>query len=172
VAQAIVTQHGGVLALSSAPGRGTTVHLSFPTAASAGQAGPAGEPAARTARVLVVDAEPAVREALAAVIGRDGHIVLQAAEGPEALAVAEREPLDVVFTRLTVPGSSGLELAAEVKRLRPGTPVVLLTAWPGRLDESVLRGSGVDRVVDKPAGTAEVLAALRAALAMRRTLRP
>jgi signal transduction histidine kinase/CheY-like chemotaxis protein len=173
VAHAIVTQHLGALALSSTPGLGTTAHLSFPTAASAGHAVPSGaEPAPRTARVLVVDGEPAVREALAAVLGRDGHVVVQAADGPQAIAATEREPPDVVFTSLTVPGSSGLELAATVKRLRPGTPVVLLTAWPGRLDEAVVRQSGVDRVVDKPAGTAEVLAALEAALAMRRTLRP
>jgi signal transduction histidine kinase/ActR/RegA family two-component response regulator len=174
VAHAIVTQHGGTLVLSSTPGLGTTVRLSFTTASSAGQAPPAAAepPAPRPARVLVVEADRAVRQALAAVLGRGGHVVIEAPEAPEAIAAVERELVDVVFTSLTVPGSSGLELAADVKRLRPGTPVVLLTAWPERLDEAVVRRSGVDRVVDKPAGTAEVLAALDAALAMRRTIRP
>lgn len=173
VAHAVVAQHEGTLDCSSAPGRGTTVRLSFPTASSAARPGPpATERRATPARVLVVEGERAVREALAALLGREGHVVLMAGDGPEGFAAIEREPVDVVFTSLTVPGTSGLELAAQVKRLRPGTPVILLTAWPGRLEETVVRDSGVDRVLEKPAGAGEVLAALDQALAMRRTLQP
>ncbi|MBI2468827.1 MAG: response regulator, partial [Candidatus Rokubacteria bacterium] len=103
---------------------------------------------------------------------QQGHVVLAAADGREGIAVAQREPLDLVFTDLAVPEASGLEVGRALKRIRPGTPVVLITAWPGRLDPATLEEAGIDRVIEKPVGAPEVLAVLEATLAARRATRP
>jgi CheY-like chemotaxis protein len=163
VVQAIVTRHEGTLELTSAPGRGTTVCVALPPA-SATRGGPVPGPT----RVLVIEDDAAIREALVALLRDRGYIALAAADGPAGLAVVEREPVDVVFTDLAVAQVSGFDVARAVKRLRPGTPVVLVTGWPGRLDEADVAGSGIDRVIEKPVGAAEMLAALDAALSGRR----
>lgn len=168
VAQAVLTRHQGTLELGSAPGKGTTVRLSLPTATGARPSRPL-DPA----RVLVIEDEAPVREALVELFRQHGHVALAAADGPEGLATIEREPVDVVFTDLTVaPQVSGFDVARTVKRLRPGTPVILITGWPGRLDRAAVEASGIDRVVEKPVGATEVLAALAAALALRRGAAP
>ncbi|MGH7322460.1 MAG: response regulator, partial [Candidatus Rokuibacteriota bacterium] len=170
VAQAIVTHHGGTLDLVSVPEAGTTVRLTVPTAAAGSRVSLTADPG--IARVLVVEGETTVRETLVALLEREGHIVLSASGGSEGLAIVQQEAVDVVFTSLVVPGTTGLEMARDLRRLRPGTPVILLTAWPGRLDDEVIRECGIHHVIEKPVGVREVLAALDTALAMRRTIRP
>jgi signal transduction histidine kinase/ActR/RegA family two-component response regulator len=166
VVQAILTRHGGTLELRSAPGQGTTVRLLVPTATGV-RSGPA--PAGgSTARVLVIEDEPAVREAVVGLLRQRGYLALAAADGAEGLAMIEREAVDVVFTDLAVAAVSGFDVARAVKRLRPGTPVVLITGWPGRLDREEVAASGIDRVIEKPVGAAEVFAALESALGARR----
>jgi DNA-binding response OmpR family regulator len=55
-------------------------------------------------------------------------------------------------TDLVLPGGSGLEIARTVKRTHPGTPVILVTGWPGRIDPETLTHHGIDAVVEKPVG--------------------
>lgn len=172
VAQAIVAQHRGGLDLVSLPGQGTVVRLTFPIAGGPRPGGGGAETESGPARILVVEDEAPVREALVALLAQQGHSVLAAADGREALELVQREPIDVVFTNLGVPEVSGLELGRAVKRIRPGTPVVLVTAWPGRLDAATLEENGIDRVIEKPVGAPEVLTALEATLAIRRATRP
>ncbi|HEV8307871.1 MAG TPA: ATP-binding protein [Methylomirabilota bacterium] len=161
--QAIVARHHGALELGSVPGHGTTVRLGLPTAHSL----PAGA-APDVARVLVVEDEASVRAALVALLERHGYMPLPAADGREALGIVQRQRVDAVLTDLTVAPVSGFEVARTVKRIRPGTPVILITGWPGRLDPAVVQASGIDRIIEKPAGEAEVLGALDAALTQRR----
>jgi CheY-like chemotaxis protein/anti-sigma regulatory factor (Ser/Thr protein kinase) len=167
VAQAIVHRHRGTLELASAPGKGTQVRLTLPTAGRPGEAAPPPPPPPPPPRVLVIEDEAAVREALVEVLAQRGHVVLAAGGGEEGLALVQREAVDVVITDLALAERSGLDVARAVKRLRPGTPVILLTAWPGRLDAGVVQASGVERVLEKPAGAAQVLEALDAVLAAR-----
>ena len=65
------------------------------------------------------------------------------------------------MTDLVLPGGSGLEVAREAKRGQPGTPVALITGWPGRVAAETLEAHGIDAVVEKPVG----LEALRATVA-------
>jgi signal transduction histidine kinase len=163
VTEAMAARYGGALDIESAPGRGTTVRLRLPTAAGAR----AGERRADTVpsghrRVLVVDDEESVRETLVQGLRRDGYDVHATADVGEAVALLGRECVDVVVTDLVLPGGSGLEVARTVKRMRPGTRVILLTGWPGRVDPQTLESHGIDAVVEKPVG----LDALRATVAM------
>jgi DNA-binding NtrC family response regulator len=87
-------------------------------------------------RLLLVDDDRAMREMLASLFGEQGHDVCQAASAEEALASLEEDDFDVVLSDIRMPGRSGIEMVADVKRLRPGTPVVLMTAF-GSVDSAV-----------------------------------
>ena len=56
------------------------------------------------------------------------------------------------MTDLVLRGGSGLEVARTAKRLQPGIPVILVTAWPGRVAPETLETHGIDAVVEKPVG--------------------
>jgi signal transduction histidine kinase/CheY-like chemotaxis protein len=166
VAQAIVHRHRGTLSLASALGKGTRVRLILPTAGRPADAPPP-PLAPAPPRVLVIEDEAVVREALVGALVQRGHAVFAAGGAEEGVALVEREAVDVVITDLALGGRSGLDVARAVKRQRPGTPVILLTAWPGGLEPAVVRASGVDRVLEKPAGATQVLEAIDAVLAAR-----
>jgi DNA-binding response OmpR family regulator len=70
----------------------------------------------------------------------------------EAVSVLGREAVDLVVTDLVLPGGSGLEIARAVKRAHRGIPVILVTGWPGRVDQETLEAQGIDAVVEKPVG--------------------
>jgi signal transduction histidine kinase/ActR/RegA family two-component response regulator len=169
VVQAIVERHRGTLEVTSAPGQGTRVRLLLPTAAGARSSSRPAAPA--TARILVVEDEAAVREALVEALARHGHVALAASDGEEALALLEREPFEAAVVDLALAGRSGLEVAQAAKRRRPGTPVIVVTAWPGRLHAAAVRASGVDQVLEKPVAAAQVLESLERLLAARRGVR-
>jgi CheY-like chemotaxis protein len=166
IVHATATRHRGTFDLVSALGQGTTARLTLPTATA--ELPPADATDLPAARVLVIEDEAAVREALVGLLQQRGYRALAAVDGSEALAIVQREPVDIVFTDLAVAAVSGFDVARAVKRLRPGTPVVLITGWPGRLDRAEVEASGIDRVIEKPVGAPEVFAALESALGARR----
>jgi two-component system, NtrC family, response regulator AtoC len=113
-------------------------------------------------RVLVVDDEPAVRFALAEMLGDRGHDVTAVGSGNEALAhLAE---VDVVVTDLAMPGIDGLALLREVRRLVPGVPVIVLTARGSEKSAVEAMRAGAEDYLTKPFDVDEVaLAVTRAA---------
>jgi CheY-like chemotaxis protein len=153
VVRTMASRHRGELEIESVPGQGTTVRLRLPTTAGArlgpGRPEPA-SPAPR--RVLVVDDDQAVRETLVQGLSREGYVVRAASDVGDAVALLGREPVDLVVTDLVLPGGSGLEVARTVKRAQPGTPVILVTGWPGRVAPETLETHGIDAVVEKPVG--------------------
>jgi len=148
VAYGIVRSHGGDMTIRSAEGTGTTVTVTLPKAAAAPSPGPVPPGALR---ILLVDDESDVREALADMLMSQGHTVLTASDGEEALAVVEREPgLDLVLTDLVMPGLTGWDVAAAAKERRPHVSVGVVTGWGEPLDRPNAPRHGVDFVVDKP----------------------
>jgi CheY-like chemotaxis protein len=162
VAQAVAARHQGELDLESAPGGGTTVRLRLPTAGGSRSSRPAADASPPSvARILVVEDERSVREALSQGLEREGYVVCAVGDVGDAVAHLGREPVDIVVTDLVLPGGSGLEVARAAKRDQPGAPVVLVTGWPGRVDPQTLESHGIDAVVEKPVG----LDTLRATIA-------
>ncbi len=100
-------------------------------------------------RILLVDDEPLVREVLNACLAVDGHSVISVGDAREALEQIHSGAWDVVLTDRMMPGLSGEELAAEIKRFDPQIPVVLVT---GMLDaiEHAADISMVDVFLRKP----------------------
>ncbi len=160
VAFGIARRHGGELVLQSEVGHGTTVRVSLPIPA---RTAPPPRPAAalpgRALRILLVDDEEDVRQALGEMLASQGHTVVHAGGGPEALRALEEENngFDLVITDLMMPTMTGWELADAVKGRRPGLPVGVVTGWGDVPEAAPATRMAVDFVLSKPV-TLEALA--------------
>ena len=112
--------------------------------------GSGSQPNAPRGRVLVVDDEPAVRAVMADLLEAEGFSVRVAPDGPTALAIFDGDPFDVVFLDLLMPGMSGLELAAALRKADARIPIVLVTAHASLLEAVVIAQTGIDWVLSKP----------------------
>ena len=101
-------------------------------------------------RILVVDDEPFVCDAVKMMLMFDGHTVETASNGKEALALFEQGKFDLVITDFAMPNMKGDELAAEIKLRSPRQPVVMITAYAEMLQSSGNALNGVDFVISKP----------------------
>ena len=101
-------------------------------------------------RILVVDDEPFVCDAVKMMLAFDGHDVVTANSGKEALSIFDKEKFDLVITDFAMPGMKGDELAAAIKARSPTQPVVMITAYAEMLQSSGKALPGVDFVVSKP----------------------
>ena len=79
------------------------------------------------ARILVADDEQAVREVHAAILTRCGHQVDTAADGSEVAAKARAQSYDLILAHIMLPPTDGIDMLTAIKRIRPSTPVVLVT---------------------------------------------
>ena len=107
-------------------------------------------PAIPQKRILVVDDEPLVCDAVKMMLSFDGHTVETAAGGHEALALLEKEAFDIVITDFEMPHMKGDELAAAIKARMPGQPVVMITAYAEMLHAAGNPLTGVDCMISKP----------------------
>jgi len=129
----LATQLGGGISIESAPGAGTAVSVWLPATAetqvaSAGTANAA--PPSRSGTVLLVDDEELVRLATADMLGELGFQVVEAASGPDALAILGRAPgIDFLVTDHLMPGMTGIELIAAARATRPGLPVLIVSGY-------------------------------------------
>lgn len=164
-----VKQSGGHATIESQPGRGTTVRLYFPRAATREASVP--EPIAAASRgghehVLVVEDEALVREHAATVLRELGYRVTTAANGTQALALlGATADVDLLFTDVVMPGSmNGRQLADAARALRPSVRVLYTSGYA----EDVLGADGrAERgvpIVVKPYRREELAAKVRSAL--------
>jgi two-component system, NtrC family, response regulator AtoC len=108
------------------------------------------KPVIPTKRILVVDDEPFVGEAIKMMLAFDGHEVRIATSGKEALAVLETDTFDLVITDFAMPAMKGDALAAAIKVLLPKQPIVMITAYAEMLQSSGHPLPGVDVLIGKP----------------------
>jgi two-component system response regulator AtoC len=101
-------------------------------------------------RILVVDDEPFVCDAVKMMLAFDGHDVATANSGKEALAMFEKGKYDIVITDFSMPVMKGDELAAAIKSRVPAQPVVMITAYAEMLQTSGNPLHGVDYLISKP----------------------
>ena len=146
-------QSGGTVSLQSEVGKGTRVSLLLPRmeheAAAALEDQQVSVHAGRPARVLVVDDDAEVREAMVAMLDELGYQVDEAPSADEALArlADRRQPtIDILLSDVVMPGRlDGVGLAEEVQRLYPTIPVILATGYTTRLT-----AASAFRVLAKP----------------------
>jgi two-component system, NtrC family, response regulator AtoC len=111
---------------------------------------PMTEPAFPQRRILVVDDEPLVCDAVKMMLSFDGHEVETAANGQEALALFANSRFDLVITDFEMPSMKGDELAAAIKARSPKQPVVMITAYAEMVQSAGNPLTGVDCVISKP----------------------
>ena len=120
-----------------------------------------------THKVLIADDEPNILISLEFLMKREGHQVIVARDGDEALAAIRRERPDLVLLDVMMPGKTGFDVCAAVRADESfaATKIVLLTA-KGR-DTDVAKGTalGADAYITKPFSTKELAARVRELLA-------
>ncbi|MCC7052161.1 MAG: PAS domain S-box protein [Gemmatimonadaceae bacterium] len=174
VVYGVVTQSGGTVRVESAPGQGTTFHITLP--ARPGAAAPTAPPAAidagpLPATVLLVDDDTAVRSTTRRLLSRQEFTVIEAQNGHDALERfrAEGEHIAVVLTDIRMPVMDGVTLAQEIRRLSPGFPVLFISGFD-EIGPSDVPGLEDIQLLAKPFSAANLFAALRAAINARRPL--
>jgi two-component system KDP operon response regulator KdpE len=116
-----------------------------------------------TARILIVDDEPTVLDALRALVGGWGFAVSTAGSGAMAVETAAREHPDLVILDLAMPGLNGIDVC---QRLREWSrvPIVVLSARGEEPQKVAALEAGADDYVTKPFGAGELRARIRATL--------
>lgn len=173
----IVHEHGGHVLVETGSGdgrHGTRFRVCLPLSAAPHASVPTpGESMdaavlARRGHVLVVEDEAMVGEFMTELLSGWGLEVTLHRDPREALRWFEQDgrDIDLVITDQTMPGLTGLELAARLTRLRPQLPVLLYTGYDEGIDDAVLTRHGICSLVRKPIEPAVLQAALRPHLAV------
>ena len=114
--------------------------------------------------VLVVEDDPAIRRGLVDALQFAGYAVIACADGQEGLETALAAQLDLVVLDVVLPRRDGFAILAEVRRVRPGLPVILVTARGAETDRVHGLQTGADDYVVKPFSSKELLARIVAVL--------
>jgi two-component system response regulator RegX3 len=117
-------------------------------------------------RILVVEDEPAIAQAVEYALEAEGFQVDAIDDGAEALAAAREDGYDLLVLDLMLPGLSGAEVCRRL-RLDSAVPIVMLTAKDAELDRVLGLEIGADDYVTKPFSMAELVARIRALLRRR-----
>lgn len=114
--------------------------------------------------VLVVEDDEAIRLGVVDALELHGYAVLQAADGHAGLRIALADDVDLVLLDIMMPRMDGLTMLSEVRRVKPGLPVIMLTARGEESDRVRGLRAGADDYVVKPFGASELLARVEAVL--------
>jgi len=165
VVYAIVKNAGGDIRVETTVGQGTTFFIRMPVQDRIWQqmSSPENPPVDEEAvtllarmRVLVVDDEKLLRDALMRYLGGRTAEVASASSGREALEMVTQHEYDLIFLDLLMPGINGLETMRRLRDLTPGVPVVLMTGKPeSNIREQVMQRGAAD-LIRKPFAFAEL----------------
>jgi two-component system response regulator RegX3 len=121
------------------------------------------------AKVLVVEDEQSLREALVFFLEKEGHQVLEAVDGEEAIRVFDNSGADIILLDLMLPKMDGNQVCKQIRQ-SSNVPIIMLTAKDSEIDKIVGLEIGADDYVTKPYSTRELLARINAVL--RRQVEP
>ncbi len=113
-------------------------------------------------RVLFVEDELRLREALCRGLGEEGHEAVGAATGTEGLQLALQQRFDVIVCDILLPGVNGFQLVRQLRDRAVWTPVLMLSAKDGEWDEAEALDAGADGYLTKPFSYVVLKAHLRA----------
>ena len=169
VVKGIMSRGGRHIVVESEPDSGSAFRLYFPSV----EGSPIVEPekprveehVATEATIMVVDDEERVADMIGSAAKSAGHRVVIFNDSKEALAYFEEHSaeIDLVLTDQLMPVMTGLELASELKSIKPGLPVVLCSGYIGSDQEEM---GSVDGFVSKPFHIKELIAEFSRLLAV------
>ncbi len=166
----IVLQSRGFISLDSQPGEGTAFNIYLPRVDEA--AAPLPEPVREptdirgSETILLVEDEALIRQVTAKALRRHGYQVIEAAEGEEALKIARQRQgsVHLLLTDVVMPGMSGNEVAASLRKSRPETKVLFTTGYISNTSiHRALLGDDA-HLLRKPFSPKQLLLAVRQAL--------
>jgi len=110
--------------------------------------------------ILVVDDDRLFLQTLSRILKAKGYLVTVVTSGPEAIQKTEENAFDCTLIDIRLPGIDGLETYKEIKKIRPGARVVIMTGYS--VDELIDRAlsEGVDEFISKPFNYEQLLRVL------------
>jgi len=163
----IIKSHAGFLSLQSEVGVGTTFLVYLP---ASGEEGAAARAETQTAvrlgkgeRILVVDDEPPIREALVGTLESHGYRAYTAEDGSDALALyfQRKDEIDLVITDLAMAQMDGIALVRSLRKVNPKVRVIVSSGHLQKEAQVILNSLGVTTFLDKPYTADKLLRALR-----------
>jgi DNA-binding NtrC family response regulator len=123
---------------------------------------------AATARLLIIDDEPSIRESLDTLLTLEGFDVTLASDGPQGLDILSHDEFDLLLLDLALPGESGIDLLPRITAMHPNLPVIMITAFGtvGNVVDAVR--AGAENFIQKPWDNEKLLADIRSAIARHR----
>jgi DNA-binding response OmpR family regulator len=114
-------------------------------------------------KVLIVEDDPAIRDALTEAIQTDGHATVSAVNGADAVRLFGTEPFDLVLLDLMLPVMNGYDVCRRIREKDRRVPILILTAKGTEIDKVLGLELGADDYVTKPFGLRELMARVHAA---------
>jgi PAS domain S-box-containing protein len=166
VVHGIIKSYGGDISIHSEPGKGTTFQVFLPRAEDGHhpetpQDSPEYIPKG-SGHILLIDDETALAEVGKQILQRLGYTVEGKSDPIDAINIFKNNPekFDLVITDLTMPKMTGLQIAEQVKHIKPGTPVILCSGFSAAVSRTNIEKQ-VDAFVMKPIIKGELARAIR-----------
>jgi PAS domain S-box-containing protein len=166
----IVRSYGGFVTVKSTEGKGTTFKVHLPRdheeAAEQPDSHAAVLPQGKGETILVIDDEESIAETLTKVLVNNGHNVLTARTGEEALALYQEHgsKIDLVLTDIMMPGIDGVELSRRLKEINPRVKILASTGQSTEVRQAELNELGIHSILTKPYDAKTLLKTLAAAM--------
>ncbi len=169
VVHGIVTGYKGQILVESEPGESTTFRIYLPVIeATSEQNCSRPIPQQGKGSILFVDDEQVILNMISKMLSKQGFEVCSMKNPREATELFRQKPerFDLVITDLTMPELSGLELSTELKSLCPRIPIIMMTGFGKDIeDDQTLNRHGICKILKKPVRLAELVAAIKDAIA-------
>jgi PAS domain S-box-containing protein len=168
VVHGVIKDHGGSIAVSSDPGKGTVFEICLPVVEASldSEIESAQVVAAGCESILFVDDETMITNLQRSQLGKWGYRVTATENSATALGIFRGSPrdFDLVITDQSMPGLTGVKLAQAIHEISPSTPIILCTGFDEGISRENTRAIGIHAILTKPITGAEFSRTIRMVL--------
>jgi CheY-like chemotaxis protein len=173
VVHGIVESHEGTITVESEIGRGTTFRLYFPAQsadATLTDTATQNRPHGHGQKILLVDDETVLTAMFHRLLTRLNYSATACNSPREAIELFRKNPaqFDLVITDLTMPEMNGLNVARQLRAIRPELPVILASGFTADLNREQIRDAGICELLEKPVSMTALAEALQRVFAAKK----